>query len=258
MNPIPMDDETQNRLFAGTLDPDDAPPGFSGVAAVLRAAGAAAALVTTHASGSAQQLVLSSKEQQQVAAMVQAMSAGEPAVATPKPRRSMLWRAKVGGLAIAGMLFGSTGLAMAGALPSGAQNFAATVLSKVGISVPHHPSNQSPDQSGTLVPSPKPSQGPDPNGPAKFGLCNAYAHGQGGVNGGKFDSVAFQNLQKAATAAGQSVQDFCKGATPGGKPAGQNHGQGKGHSKNHTNNGHHGGGNGPPASPPGRVKHGGQ
>ena len=145
----------------------------------------------------------------------------------------------------------------AGVLPSSAQNFAATVLSKVGISAPHHLSKHSNDQNGVVLPTATPSRGPDPSGPAKFGLCNAYAQGQGGTNGGKYDSVAFKNLANAATAAGQSVQDFCKGATPGGKPAGQNHGKAKGHSKTHTNQGQ-GGQNGPPASPTGRTRHGGQ
>jgi hypothetical protein len=251
-----MDDTTLDRLFSGTLDPDDAPPGFSSVAAVFRAAAATVAVSTPSALRPDQQLTLTAGEHQQIAAMIQAISSGEGPDVASRPRRSLLSRAKLGGLVVAGMLFGSTGLAMAGVLPSSAQNFAATVLSKVGISAPYHPSKHSNDQNGVVFPTATPSPGPDPNGPAKFGLCNAYAQGQGGTSGGKYDSVAFQNLANAATAAGQSVQDFCKGATPGGKPASQN-GKAKGHSKTHTNQGHDGQ-NGPPASPPGRTRHGGQ
>ena len=50
--------------------------------------------------------------------------------------RGRFFRAKVAGLVVAGTLVGSTGLAFAGVLPDAAQNAAATVLSKVGITIP--------------------------------------------------------------------------------------------------------------------------
>ena len=76
-------------------------------------------------------------------------------------------------------------------------------------------------------------QGPDVNGPAKFGLCNAYAART------KHDDVTittvadatataepegtdsdlplpFQNLTDAADTAGQTVAEFCADAIPGG------------------------------------------
>ncbi|MEY2523925.1 MAG: hypothetical protein QOJ66_2490, partial [Ilumatobacteraceae bacterium] len=74
-------------------------------------------------------------------------------------------------------------------------------------------------------------QGPDVNGPAKFGLCTAYAART------KHDEVTdttapatptaepvtvdslpvpFQNLTDAAVAAGQTVAEFCADAVPGG------------------------------------------
>ena len=62
--------------------------------------------------------------------------------------------------------------------------------------------------------SSSPTRGPDVTGPAAFGLCTAYSHGHGAKNG-----VAFQNLQTAATGAGESVTQFCASATPGGKGA---------------------------------------
>jgi hypothetical protein len=65
-------------------------------------------------------------------------------------------------------------------------------------------------------------QGPDATGPAKFGLCNAFASGQGATNGNKLDSVAFQALATAAGGAG-NISAFCAGATPGGNAP---HGEG--------------------------------
>jgi len=71
-------------------------------------------------------------------------------------------------------------------------------------------------------------QGPDANGPAKFGLCTAF-HART-----KHDTVdttpvessstvaddqppPFRNLEEAAAAAGQTVDEFCADAVPGGK-----------------------------------------
>ena len=74
-------------------------------------------------------------------------------------------------------------------------------------------------------------QGPDVNGPAKFGLCTAYAartkHDEVTTTTAAatppaepvtVDSlpVPFQNLTDAADAAGQTVAEFCADATPGG------------------------------------------
>ena len=65
-------------------------------------------------------------------------------------------------------------------------------------------------------------QGPDATGPARFGLCNAYASGQGATNGNKLDSVAFQALATAAGGGG-NIAAYCADATPGANAL---HGQG--------------------------------
>jgi hypothetical protein len=75
-------------------------------------------------------------------------------------------------------------------------------------------------------------QGPDVNGPAKFGLCTAFAartkHDDTTTTEAGATPPAepvaetadrplpFQKLSDAATAAGQSVADFCADAVPGG------------------------------------------
>jgi hypothetical protein len=61
----------------------------------------------------------------------------------------------------------------------------------------------------------KTGQGPDATGAAKYGLCTAWAATPTpSAHSHKRDSVAFTNLQKAAAAAGKSVDDYCKDVTP--------------------------------------------
>ncbi len=84
-------------------------------------------------------------------------------------------------------------------------------------------------------------QGPDVTGPARFGLCQAESSGQGGTNGGKLDSVAFQALATAAGGAG-NVAAYCADTTPGGNAM-----HGAGTANDHagpTSDAH-----GPPANP---------
>ena len=53
MESLPVDDFTLDRLLSGTLDPDDAPPGYAGVARLLQAAAGPAALGARHGSEAA-------------------------------------------------------------------------------------------------------------------------------------------------------------------------------------------------------------
>ena len=122
------------------------------------------------------------------------------------------------------------GVAYAGRLPGPTQNAVSVVLSKVGLSVPRHDKNpvgthEADDQDGSGVNG---AVGPDPNGPAHDGLCNAYFNGQGGMEGGKFDSVAFQNIKDGAAEAGQTVEEFCGVQASPPAPADE-HGKGKDH-----------------------------
>jgi hypothetical protein len=86
------------------------------------------------------------------------------------------------------------------------------------------------------------AQGPDVTGPAKFGLCTAFAaqtkHDEStddttapASSVAEEQPIPFQNLEDAATAAGQTVEEFCADATPGGtdhesSPSGTAPGQG--------------------------------
>jgi hypothetical protein len=67
---------------------------------------------------------------------------------------------------------------------------------------------------------------PDPNGPARYGLCKAYFSGSENGQEHKRKGRAFQALEQAAGVdeddspeeIDQKVADFCEGASPGGRP----------------------------------------
>ena len=121
-----LDDPTAERLLRGQVDPDDAPPGYAGVAGVLRAA--AAELVVTDTAA----------EDQAVAAFAatRVRDAGpvEPKRRSAVPITSM--RNKVAAVAAGLGLALTGGLSAAGALPGAAQDVAHDVLGTMGISVP--------------------------------------------------------------------------------------------------------------------------
>jgi hypothetical protein len=266
MEAMSLNPQVADRLLDGVLPPEDAPPGYGEVAALLRAL----------AAPPPQLEVMSAHDSARLAAMMAAM--GKIAAAAPgldkgfafdkggprgrvlrfggrsdkgfgfdkgRPQPGFL-RLKVAAGVLVGFLLGSSGLAMAGALPGGAQNLVSAVLGRVGISAPRHD-----DRAGGAPsphPSASPSQGPDVTGPAAFGLCTAYEAGQGGTNGGKDQSVAFQDLETAAQAAGQTVEDYCApilAAGPGGSSNGQgnqgDHGtSGQDHGQSGETHGHSG------------------
>src|SRR5438552_1019488 len=154
MNRHMLDDRRADRLLSGAVPPDDAPPDVVGLAALLRSAAAPAPSAAI--------------DQKLIAAMVAAISAqaSEPTDKQRTPRRPVLQRARVGGLVAGALLFGGTGVALAGGLPGGMQSVAATILSKVGISVPNgHPATGHPSPHVTASPAPK---GPNASGPAKY------------------------------------------------------------------------------------------
>jgi hypothetical protein len=141
--------------------------------------------------------------------------------------------------------------AATGSLPGPAQSAVSSALSNVGVHVPN----------GHDTSSPANAVGPDATGPAKYGLCAAYAANAGHASS---RSVAFANLQKAATAAGKTVTQFCAGVTPSNGNSsndnGSNDSSGTGNSSNgHGKSGSNGASNhsdtpdGPPSSTPGSA-----
>lgn len=163
--------------------------------------------------------------------------------------------AKLAVLAAAAVAALGGGIAVAastGTLPSAAGDHPHTTTPTTG---PHGSMTapavkDTPPASTTPAPG---SRGPDATGPAKFGLCTAWAAGNGTANGHKADSTAFQAL---ATAAGgvANIPAFCADATPGGgaPPSSAQSGGDNGQANAHSDSGS----NGPPASTPGNSETG--
>jgi hypothetical protein len=127
MQPLPLDDETADRLLAGRVAPEDAPPGYGPVVRLLDAVSAEVA---------AEELEL---EGEGVVAFVRAVRSSEPAISVSPRRFTMpltLSRARLVAAALMAALVTSAGLASAGSLPGAAQDVASEMLGKLGVSVP--------------------------------------------------------------------------------------------------------------------------
>jgi hypothetical protein len=169
-----LDRDTADRLLAGAVQPDDAPPAYAEVARLLRAAGAPPTAIELVA------------EDQAVTAAARVVSPPTPHSPVPATRRSAVrsrfFRVKVAGLVVAGTVLGTTGLAAAGVLPDAAQNAASSALSSIGISVPtadEHPASTGTDISGIATTT-------DATGVDKGAEISSIASGgmsQAGLNG---------------------------------------------------------------------------
>jgi hypothetical protein len=121
-----LDHRTAERLLREALPPDDAPPGYGGVAKLLQAARAEARAESSARTG------------ETITAMVAVIEANPPSAPAVRPVRATRRRPRriaavvVSSAALA--LFG--GMTAAGALPAAAQDHVASVLAKVGIDVP--------------------------------------------------------------------------------------------------------------------------
>ena len=127
MHPVPLDLDTADRLLAGTVAPEDAPPGYANVARLLESAAA---------EPTADEL----SRETEVVAMVAAAVRSSSSIHSVSPRRFFmpiaLSRPRIAAAFVAVSLACTAGLASAGSLPGAAQDIASSVLSKVGISVP--------------------------------------------------------------------------------------------------------------------------
>ena len=123
MERLPLDADTADRLLAGSVLPEDAPPGYAGVASLL-----AAARPDDPASWPP-------REDAALESFVIAARTS-PETTTRSPRRSSLHRLKLAATIATVALACTTGLAFAGSLPGAAQDVASTMLAKVGVTVP--------------------------------------------------------------------------------------------------------------------------
>jgi hypothetical protein len=153
-------------------------------------------------------------EDAMVAAVLEAMGATEKRVDVDAQRRRRAKRRMAKGV-VAFALVALTGTAAAATnhLPEAIQTAVSDATSHVGV---HLPKPKHDSQSDTKVDAPpagtdtSPSQGvgPDATGPAKGGLCTAH-FARGTTPSEHAGGVAEQNLQAAAAAAGQTIDEFC-------------------------------------------------
>jgi hypothetical protein len=229
----PLDLTMADRLLSGALSPQDVPPALGPMAQAIGA---------LRAEASPEDSKRAEDDQRTIGSMVSFLAAASrhPASKFRRPAPSGLprpvagFRVRMATAVVGAVLAFLVGVAYAGQLPGPTQNAVSVALAKVGLSVPRHDKaadgkHEADDQDGSGAKAPV---GPDPNGPAHDGLCNAYFNGQGGMQGGKFNSVAFQNVQDAAAEAGQTPEEFC-GVQTGPPGTADQHGGGKG-------KGHHG------------------
>jgi hypothetical protein len=145
-----IDKRTEEKMYFGTLAPEDAPPGFARVAVLLRAA---AAPRTDAGSGSMITDTEKLRQQHVVAAMAAVIAAGPEGLpagahghsfrkvmspARPKRvgRRRHLGRARLVLVMAFGMMIACASMAFAGVLPSPVQHAASVLFAKVGVHVP--------------------------------------------------------------------------------------------------------------------------
>ena len=187
-----LDRDTIERMLAGRMGPDDAPPGYSEVARFLMAA----------ADTTDREALVHEAEH---VALAMALTEGSPASHLSNGRskdvkskdvkhkdvkyKDVKWRSrrlKVGGLVVVGALVGSTGLAAAGVLPDAAQDAFSNVLDRVGISVPasgDHPASSGEEISeiATTTDSTGVDKGAEISSVASGGVSQAGEHGPGSV-----------------------------------------------------------------------------
>jgi hypothetical protein len=190
MERMPLDHLTDDRLLAGAIDPEDAPPAYEGVPRLMKA--------LTAPSMESELL----RQEQTIAVMKDVLST-RPARSGGAHRRiyrmSTFMKLRLIAATVAALLVIGTGLAFAGSLPAGAQKVASGVLSKVGITVPGRDSHANSHSSNASTEAPPEA--------AWLGLCTAWQSGQGGEQGKKDQATAFAQL--GAAAGKTTVQDFC-------------------------------------------------
>jgi hypothetical protein len=128
MQRLPLDANTADRLLAGSIAPEDAPPGYAGVATLLAAIG--------DSPGADEPVGVS----EAVASLGAVVRSSQTQITRPS-RRSNLSRLKLATAFVTVALAGTTGLAFAGSLPGAAQSVASDMLGTLGVTVPGPNSN---------------------------------------------------------------------------------------------------------------------
>ena len=213
MRNLLLDRDTADRLLSGSVAADDAPPGYAGVAELLRTCARPLPLDAAH-------------ERTTIAAMSQRIRARRPAypsglgrVAVRRPSRL-----KLVAVAVGAMLVGTSGLAFAGELPAPAQRFAHTVLGSIGVDIP---TAEAPPIPQDVFDGPEPParivDAPATKGVAISDLARNHT-GRAGTHGATVSDEASDGNSHAGEPHGQSRQPHGQSDQPHGQ-SDQPHGQ---------------------------------
>jgi hypothetical protein len=212
MRNLLLDRDTADRLLSGAVAPDDAPPGYAGVAGLLRSC---AQLPPPDAV----------RERATIVAMKQRIRSHRPATPSTHGRvaagRSV--RLKLVGVGVGAMLVGTSSLAFAGELPAPAQRIAHTVFGSIGVDIPTpEPASHHDVTGGSDLPTPTVGF-PTTKGDEISGLARNHT-GRTGEHGAVVSGEASDGHSQAGQPHGQSDQPHGQSSQPHGQ-SGQPHGQ---------------------------------
>jgi hypothetical protein len=262
-DPLALEDETVERLLAGELSPDQAPPGYAEVAELLAAATAA----PTHGELAGQAAALA-----ELRAVTRARRAPAQLRRAARPPRRR-WAGLAAVALVGALVTGGAAVAATGQLLEPVRDVTRSILDTVGGTKSAAPTAPGPPASAPATRAAGPGgggQGPPPTAaadrgrgttgaapganPDLEGLCRAYLAGKGSEQGRRLGATAFEALARAAGGPDQ-VDAYCQDLLPGAaKPKknppsddqGQEQGQGQGGPPSST-----GGGNERTVSSPG-------
>jgi hypothetical protein len=223
-DPLALDEEAAERLLSGQLSPDQAPPGYAEVAALLAA---------TAAPPTPEELAGKAAALAELRAVTRARVAGSRRAARPPRRRRRFGLAAV--VVVGALVTGGVAAAATGHLPAPVREAARSVLDTGGRAEPAPrtspgpaaaPSSSSTPGSSAATGQSSPPTGATGSGPSTTGapapaapnpeleaLCQSYLSGNGAEKGKKLESAAFQALVSAAGGK-DKVEGYCQRLLP--------------------------------------------
>jgi hypothetical protein len=200
-----IDDESADRLLAGQVPAEDAPPGYAGVARFLGAAAAPGPMP-----GHADELVAA------MAAQISTSHSSTTAAPTTPRRKSMIAKhvtAKVAAITLgAVVLSGGVAAAATGTLPDAAQHKIATVASHVGLSLP--------DSASSTAKAVHKAIADTPPGPGRGKAVSDAAHA---ANEARKAAKGDHSTGNDSTTTGNDTSDSAKAKADANKAAAQQH-----------------------------------
>ena len=195
MQRLPLDLDTADRLLAGMVPREDAPPGYEEVASLLNS-------LLVH-------------NQDPTTPWEQTANSRASRYEISPPRRSSVHRLKLVGAVLAASLACTTGLAFAGSLPGAAQGVASSMLAKVGVTVP------GPNENAGTHPSVRGTSSPD----ASIASDDAADDTDQGNDSGQGKGAEISELATTTALAGVEKGAAISTAASGGTSQAGQHGE---------------------------------